>query len=276
MGKTDTAMHFSKSLAYCLDDKLQKHSQKVVFKDRAEILYYHQCYGNKEELALQFREVAKLNRNISKPVLHISMSFPPGEVLPKSKLIQLAKEYARDTDFEKHQYVVILHKDTSHQHIHLVANRIGFDKHVHDNSFGYLKINKWCREAEIRHHLTQTLNPIRYRTPEERQIPRHDVKLDQLKENIRQSLLLSRDVAGFKAHMEERGYTVYQNQKGMAFLCDKYVVFRGSEAGYPFREIQSILSRDLSLRQEEERQRLEQEQGHRHHQRHYHSQQLSL
>src|SRR5882757_9258632 len=100
---------------------------------------------------------------------------------------------------------------------------------------------------------------MRYRSEAERQIPRHDIKLDQLKENIRQSLLLSHDVAGFKAEMEGRGYTVHQSPKGMAFLCDQYIVFKGSEAGYPFREIQSILSQDLSLRQEKEKQRLEEE-----------------
>jgi hypothetical protein len=287
MGKTDTATDFGKTLGYCLEDKKQTHSQQETTKDRAEVLYYHQCYGNKKELARQFREVAKLNQNICKPVLHISLSLPPDEPLPKSKLVQLAKECAKDMDFEGHQYVVLLHKDTSHQHIHLVANRIGFDKHVHDNSFAYRKINEYCRAAELRHHLTRTLSPLRYRSEEERQIQRHDLKLDRLKENIRHSLLLSPDVAAFKAQMEERGYTVYQNEKGMAFMIDKYVVFRGYEAGYPFHKIQSILSQDLSLRQEEEKQRLEEElrlkleqelsqrEIQRHHQRH-HSQQLSL
>jgi len=66
-------------------------------------------------------------------------------------------------------------------------------------------------------------------------------------------------VPAFKAQMEERGYTVYQRERGMAFLSEKYIVFRGYEAGYPFHKIETILSRELSLRQEEEKQRLKEE-----------------
>jgi len=94
---------------------------------------------------------------------------------------------------------------------------------------------------------------------EKKYIPRHDLRLDRLKENIHQSLLQSRNLEGFKASMEERGYKVYQGEKGFAFMSDKHVLFRGYKAGYPLHRIKSILSEDLSLRQERERQRLEEE-----------------
>src|SRR5882757_2483885 len=203
MGEVSTARSFRQTIDYCLKDKLTQ-TRQVIYKDRAEFLYYHQCHGNKEELAGQFKEVARLNQNMSKPVMHISLNLPPHESLAKSRLVQLAKECAAHMDFDKHQYAVILHKDTSHQHIHLIANRVGFDGHVTSDSFTYVRVNNYCREAEVRHHLTQTLNPMRYRSEAERQIPRHDIKLDQLKENIRQSLLLSQDVQGFKVQMEDR------------------------------------------------------------------------
>jgi hypothetical protein len=256
-GTVSTGRTFGKSIDYCLKDKLV--NGQVIYKDRAEILYYHQCYGREAEMAQQFKEVARLNQNMSKPVMHISLNLPPEESLPKSKLVQLARECASHMDFENHQYVVILHKDTSHQHVHLVANRIGFDQHVTSDSCSYAKIDEYCREAEVRHHLTQQLHTLCYRTEEERQIPRHGLRLDGLKENIHQSLLMSKDVDEFKVQMQGRGYTVYHSQRGMAFMDEKHVVFKGCEAGYPFHKIESILSQDLSLRQEQEKQRLEEE-----------------
>jgi len=284
-GKISTGRSASQTLDYCLKDKLTQ-SQQVIYQDRAEILYCHYCYGDKEELAQQFREVIRLRRDISQPVMHISLSLPPGEQVARSKLVQLGRECATHMDFEKHQYVVIQHKDTSHQHIHLVANRIGFDRHVTSDSFSQRRLIDYSRQAELRHGLRQELSPPGFLTEEQRQVPRHGLRLDQLKEDIRQTLLCSQDVAAFKFQMEEKGYTVYHSERGMAFKDEKHVVIRGYEAGYPFHKIQSTLSLSLSLRQEEERlrlaeehrlkqeQELHQRQEQRH--RHRHSHQLSL
>ncbi len=280
IGHIGTGNSFRKNIDYTLKDKLT-HNRQVIYKDRAEIIYYHQCYGCRIELDRQFEEVAALNKNISKPSLHISFSFPEGECLSKSLLIQLAKECSEALDFEKHQYVVLLHKDTPYPHIHLVANRIGFDRQVSDNRYTYRKIVLFCRAAELRHGLIKELSPRCYLSEEQRQHPRHSLRLDKLKENIRQSLLISHDLTGFKTIMEGKGYIIYHSQRGIAFMDEKHVIFKGSEAGYSINKIQDVLSRDLTLRQQEERQRLEQaqrqqlqqEQGHR---RHHHSQELSL
>jgi len=283
IGRVNTSSSFRESLNYCIQDKRQSNAQEIVFKDRAEILYYHQCHGKMPTLNRQFQEVADYRKNICKPVMTISLGMPPGEQLPKSKLVELAKECAEHMDFAEKQYVVILHKDVAHQHVHIVANRIGYDGSVTSDSFKYKRINEYCRAAEVRHELTRTLSPMRYRSPEERLVQRQNDRLDRLKDNIRQALLQSKDLDEFKRRMEERDYTVYHSERGVAFMMDKYVVFRGYEAGYPYKKIQSILSQDLTHRQEAERQRLEKElrlqqqelyQSQR--QRNHYSQQLSL
>ncbi|MDO6435392.1 relaxase/mobilization nuclease domain-containing protein [Flavitalea sp. BT771] len=284
-GTTSTGRSARLTLDYCLTDKLTQ-SRQVIYKDRAEILYCHHCYGDKEELAQQFREVIRLRRDISEPVMHLSLSLPPGEQVARSKLVQLGKECATHMDFEKHQYVVIQHKDTFHQHIHVVANRIGFDRHATSNSFSLRRLIDYCRQAELRHGLRQELSPPGFLTEEQRQVPRHGIRLDKLKENITETLLVSQDVTAFKALMEEKGYTVYLSERGIAFKDENHVVIRGYEAGYPFHKIESTLSLSLSLRQEQERLRLaeeqrlkqEQELHQRHEQwhRHTHSHSLSL
>jgi hypothetical protein len=271
MGRIHTTGSFRQALSYCLEDKKlsrqqqqsqdrqssekeqlsRQQSRAVIFKDRAEILWYNQCFGNRQELTRQFKEVSRLEPNMSKPVFHISLSLPSGERLPKGALVDLASDCARSLGFDKNQYVAILHKDTSQQHLHLVANRVGFDGQTVSDSYSHGKIADFCRAAELRHGLRQELNPRRYLTKEQLRIPRHGLRLDKLRDNIRAALLESRDYPQFEHHMRERGYSVLKGEKGIAFMDEKKVVFKGSEADYPLHTIKATLAKDLGLRQRE-------------------------
>ncbi|HRI21277.1 MAG TPA: relaxase/mobilization nuclease domain-containing protein, partial [Panacibacter sp.] len=140
IGKIATGKSFSGCLLYCLNDKQQKQDVIPVMKDRAEVLMLNKCGGSQKELLKQFNEVRQLNTKLAKPVLHITLSFAPGEQLPKSKLIEICEQCAKDMGFENNQYVAIEHKDAAHLHIHIVANRIGFDKRTVTDSNSYKKI----------------------------------------------------------------------------------------------------------------------------------------
>lgn len=250
MGRIHTAGSFRQALNYCLNDKLtlKDGERQAIYKDRAEILQYNQCFGSRQELIRQFNEVSRLNKNLSRPAFHISLSFPPGEQLTKSTLTDIASDCARHLDFDQHQYVTILHKDTRQQHIHIVANRIGFDKHVADDSYSYGHIADFCRQAERQHHLKQELGPRLYQTKEQRQMPRQGQRLDRLRECIRKTLEQAKDYTQFQRLMELRGYTLYKD-RGIVFRDEKNVFIKGSEAGYPLRSIQSTLSENQRLAQ---------------------------
>ena len=283
-GRFNTAGSFRQTLNYCLEDKYltQARGGAAIYKQRAEIIWYNQCFGNKQELTRQFNEVAHLNPNMSLPVLHISLSLPTDERYPKGFLAGLASDCAHSLDFDKHQYVAILHKDTLQQHIHLVANRIGFDGHTVSDSYSHGKIADYCREAERRLGLRQEQNPRRYQTPEQRQTPRHGQRLDKLEWHIRDALHQSLDYPQFEHNMQQRGYRVLKNEKGIAFMDEKNIVFKGSETGHPLRDIENSLAMNvLRLQQEQQRQReqqqkkeLEREQERQH--RHYHRQNRGL
>jgi Relaxase/Mobilisation nuclease domain len=79
----------------------------------------------------------------------------PGEQLEKAKLQQLAAECAKQMGFEKNQFLAIAHIDTSHQHLHIVANRVGYDVRVVSDSNNYKKIAEYCRKMELKHDLKQ-------------------------------------------------------------------------------------------------------------------------
>ncbi len=130
---------------YCLNDKRKQYPDEVIFKNRAEIIAFNQCNGNALELIRQFNQVRGLNPNLSKPVLHISLSFAPEEHLSKDKLMEVAEQCAKDFGFQNNQYVSVLHKDTGHQHMHIIANRIGFDKKTVSDSNSYKRVASFCR-----------------------------------------------------------------------------------------------------------------------------------
>ena len=44
------------------------------------------------------------------------------------------------------QFIAIMHNDTNHQHVHIVANRIGFDGKTVSDSNNYKRMADFCRQ----------------------------------------------------------------------------------------------------------------------------------
>jgi MobA/VirD2-like, nuclease domain len=260
IGKVMTGKSFYGCISYCLEDKLIRQTNKLekvphpAMKGRAEIIWMNLCEGNKKELVQQFREVQSLNPRLAKPVLHITLSLAPGEILAKDQLITLANECARDMGFENNQYLAVLHKDTdTHQHIHIVANRIGFDGKTVSDSNSYKRIASYCRRMEKELGLKQVLSPRKYLSNSQRQLARIDQRKEQLRENIRQSLILSTGFDQFNNLMQDKGYQVIK-ARGIAFMDDKGVRVKGSELNFSLQTIEKILAQNpgLTLKQREQ------------------------
>jgi len=179
----------------------------------------------------QFTEVRQLNPKLSKPVLHITLSLSLGEVLGKDKLMEMSEHCAREFGFGNKQYTVISPRDISHQHLHIVANRIGFDKRTASDSNSYQKIAKYCRKMELKYELKQGLNPRRYLSQEQRNIPRLDQRKEQLRLHIKEALKGCCRLAQFEQKMKERGYAIIKG-RGISFAEEKKVKVKGSELNY--------------------------------------------
>jgi ribosomal protein L31E len=258
IGKINIGKSFKGCLMYCLNDKLPNLNQNYVMKDRVEVLLFNQCYGNQKELIQQFNEVKQLNSKLSKPVLHITLSLSPGEQLPKDKLMQLCRDCAIDMGFENNQYIAIHHKDTGHQHLHIVANRIGFDKRTVSDSNNFQKIAAYCRKMEFKFNLTPVLSPRKFLPKEQRQIPRLDMRKEQLKNNIQEILKQANSYQEFEQQMKALGYQVLKG-RGIAFIDDKKVKTKGSEAGFSLMKIEKILALKQQTESKEAVKELQQE-----------------
>jgi hypothetical protein len=259
IGKISMGASFSGRISYCLEDKRQKQSQEPVFKNRAELIAFNQCFGTKKELIEQFNDVRMLNQKIQKPVMHIVLSLAPGEQLEKGTLVEMASGCARQMGVDKNQYIAVAHIDTNHQHLHIVANRVGCDGRVVSDSNNYKKIAEYCRKMELKYDLKQVLSPRRYLADEKRNIPRMDTRKEKLRENIRECLSTSKNYSEFEAKIRQRGYKIIKG-RGILFIDKQAVKVKGSEVGYSLQKIEKILDLKQQLHQVKD-DKIKQEQG---------------
>lgn len=269
IGKITIGKSFGGCIRYCLEDKLELSLEEkkamniedgLKHENRAEVLEYNMCYGDKKELTRQFNEVRALRPQLSSPVMHITLSLDHEDVFTKEKLRLIGQDFAHDFGFEKNQYLVIYHQDTKHPHIHIVANRVGFDGSRINDSNSYRKVANLCRKLELKYELKQVLNPDRFMTLEQRrqksEVQRIDQRKELLKQNIKDCLLTATDLSDFIRRMELRKIKVIKS-RGISFIDDKKMKVKGSEVGYSLSTIEKILShpleRRLRLHQEVER-----------------------
>ncbi|MGF7080809.1 relaxase/mobilization nuclease domain-containing protein [Mucilaginibacter sp. UYCu711] len=256
IGKISTGKSFRGCLNYLHEGRLQqsKALQEIEQgKKQAQVICYNQCFGNKKELIQQFNEVHYLNAKLSKPVLHASLSFAHSDQLTNQDKIDIGKQMAKDFGFEKNQYVVIERADRQHQHVHIVANRVGYDAKTVSDSNNYKRMANFCRSMERKHQLEQVLSPRKFLSKEERMLPRQDIRKEALKEAIAKFLKESTTMKKFQNKITAKGYDV-ELGRGIAFIDAQAVRFKGSQIGYPLLKIEKQLAQNRQMQQEQQQQ----------------------
>lgn len=255
IGKITTGKSFRGCMSYLHEGRLQETEElqkQEMEKKQAEVIYYNQCFGNKKELIRQFVEVAQLNPNVSKPVFHASISFDladSGKLSTQDK-IDIAQELAKEFDFANKQYVVITHADTDHEHMHIVANRIGLEGPTASDSNSYRRVAEYCRRMEQAYKLTKVLSPNKFLKSEQRlaQSQRVDQRKERLKEHLFKAVKQCKSVKEVKHFMEQKGYKV-ELGRGIAFIDQQHVRFKGSQVGYSLADIEKKIRQEQTQRQ---------------------------
>jgi len=242
-------------ISYVLEDKKELSEEKKLelaagdhlqHRERAEVLEYNKCFGNKYELTEQFKDVSKLNSRIEKTMLHLSLRLAPGEELTKAQLTDMGRTCAEAFGVADHQYICVLHKDTKEQHIHIAANRVGFDGKVATDSNSYKRMAELCRKLEKQYGLQEVLSPRKFLSATDRQLPRHDSRKEKLKADIQQTLKQTSSYPAFDKQMKGLGYKILKG-RGISFVDDKKVKIKGSEVGFSLAKIETILSLQQQL-----------------------------
>jgi hypothetical protein len=102
-------------------------------------------YGELEQVPAIMRATADMNDRVEKPVYHLVVSLADGESLSRERWDHVADRVLTRLGLENHQALLVLHKDTEHEHIHVMVNRVDLDGRV------WKGWRDWVgREAELR------------------------------------------------------------------------------------------------------------------------------
>lgn len=83
------------------------------------------------ELSAEFRAARKVRPDIERPVWHCSLALPAGERLESDRWREVAERFMQRMEFsEATPWTATRHRDTDHDHIHIVASRVGMDGRV--------------------------------------------------------------------------------------------------------------------------------------------------
>ena len=247
IGKIILGKSFRGCISYVLENKLDS-ATKSTSINRAELISFNQCFGDKKELIEQFNDVRFLNPKLSKPVMHVILSLSPGEKPDNAILLAMVEDCAKELGFEKNQFIALTHKDTGHLHLHSVVNRVDFDGKTLSDSNNYKKIAAYCRKMELQYNLKQVLSPRAFLSKEMAATPRLDSRKEAMKTDIRISLLKSQTFSEFESLMKQKNYEVIKG-RGVAFRDGKKMYAKGSELGYSLSKIEKILQLTLTQKQ---------------------------
>jgi hypothetical protein len=145
-----------KSFMGALDYNLKK----LFLRDgnkRAELLSTNFASTDIKGIAREIEMVRSLRPNLNRYVYHTSLNFPKEEQaqLSKGKLLAIARDYLVAMGFSNNQYLIFLHHDADHPHLHLLVNRICFDGSIVSDSNNFKRSEAIVRVLENRYKLKQ-------------------------------------------------------------------------------------------------------------------------
>lgn len=142
---------------------------------------------------------ASLNKNISKPVGHISVSFDKADLpsLTDDFMVQLAKEYMERMDIRDTQYIIVRHLETDNPHFHIVYNRVNLHGKAVDESNNFDKSHKATKAIKQKYGLTFSPKKKLY-----------EDAIAEMKPKIQQAMYLCKSWDEFRRRLAPAGITV--------------------------------------------------------------------
>lgn len=125
-------------------------------KGDAEVICGTMSGRDPRTLAAEFGLSRAARPDVSKPVWHTSLSLPPGETRTPAEWSQIIEDFMDGMGLGGHQYVAVRHHDTDHEHVHIIASRIGLDGGLYLGKWDAKRAIKLTQELELKHGLTVT------------------------------------------------------------------------------------------------------------------------
>lgn len=127
----------------------------AIEKNQAEILDKHNLIGSTgEEIEQEFKMCQNLNGRCENNTFSfvLSPSIEDGQKLTDSQLRDISKEFLEKMNLKDNQAIILKHQDKAHTHLHIYANRIGFDGKATKDHY----IGKQCQDKA--HEIAKSRN----------------------------------------------------------------------------------------------------------------------
>jgi hypothetical protein len=112
------------------------------------------------ELSREFRALRRLNPKLTKAVAHLMLSPAPADPpLTDALWRAIAERYMEAMGFGNAPWLAVVHQDTDHQHMHLMACRISFDGKTVSDANDFRKSEAVVRKLEIEFGLAVVASP---------------------------------------------------------------------------------------------------------------------
>ncbi|MBO9674229.1 MAG: relaxase/mobilization nuclease domain-containing protein [Sphingobacteriaceae bacterium] len=109
---------------------------------------------NLAQKAERFNKRTMLNPSVKTNALHISLNFHPSDQLHSEKLQRIVSEYMEQIGFGEQPFLVYLHEDTHHPHVHIATTNIRSDgSRIDIHGIGYRLSEKARKSIEQKYEL---------------------------------------------------------------------------------------------------------------------------
>lgn len=95
----------------------------------------------------------KLNKNVKKPNIHISLNFHKNDIIDDNQIVEIAEDYMELMGYDEQPFAVFRHFDRDHPHIHITSTRINPLGRKINDSFEKYKSVRITQKLEKKYNL---------------------------------------------------------------------------------------------------------------------------
>lgn len=139
-------------------------SEYLLRNGRGQIVAGPMAGRTPRELAAEFGQLRRLNPKLGKAVAHFSLSPAPGDPpLTEAQWQEIAERFMSEMGFDS-AWCGVIHRDTDHEHLHLMACRVGWDGKTISDANDYRRAEAAIRGIERDYGLVAVPDPPRKKT----------------------------------------------------------------------------------------------------------------
>lgn len=180
--------------------------------------------------AAEMRAVAASART-TRPVFHASLALPPGQQATDDQWQTAGESYLKEMgfDLDKSQYVITRHRDTDHDHIHIIANRVQLDGRTVSENRDFKRSHEATRAAEKAAGLEAFQGKVTEKGT-----------LANLRAQVREAAEGNPNINEFRQRLSAHGITLKESRQstgrlsGLSFQTADGRIWKGSALGKEF------------------------------------------